>query len=233
MFTSPATLIALTTDLLTPVTLASVWLGVVGNTKLGIAKGVLGALLLAAFTLGAAMAWYPPLAAVRIEPAPGAQVFLIVGLGFFMPLVLFAVPSARSFLRTVDLIVIVRLGIWRLVYGALLLGMGASGGLPREFFLTVALGDMLVGLWAIWIVTRQERVSNGHLMAWNIFGLMDLLHVLPLAILVLRPFILSNANAPTLNLLPLVGVPVFIAMHIVSLGILVQRAPSHGSSGKS
>jgi hypothetical protein len=217
MSTTATTVIASATDLLTPITLATIWVVVSRNQASGAGKALSALALIAVACFASAMAWYPPLAAIRIEPAPGAQVFLVAGVAFLMPLILLALPPSRAFLANVDPLSVTRLGIWRAVFGSLILAMGLAGGLPPGFFRTVALGDIAVGLWAIWIVTRKHRVSNRHLLAWNMAGLLDLLHVIPLAVLVLRPFILANPDLPTLNLLPLAGVPMFIALHIVTI----------------
>lgn len=226
MPSSTTALISLATDVLTPVTLFTIWLVVARNQQTQAAKIWAGLLIVAAGLLAGAMAWYPPLAAIRIEPAPGGQVFVVASIAFVLPLLLLALPPSRAFLANIDPLFLARLGIWRAVYGSLLLAMGLAGGLPAGFFRSVAMGDIAVGLWAIWIATRAQRVSDRHLLAWNIAGLVDLLHVIPLAVIVLRPFILANPDAPTLNLLPLVGVPLFIALHIITIKNLVFRTPT-------
>jgi hypothetical protein len=209
--------IVLATDVLTLVTVFTIWL-VVSRSQTGWeAKFWTAALLSSAMLTAAAVAWYPPLAAIRIEPAPGAQVVVVALIAFVAPTALLAVPATRAVLQAINPLSVVRLGIWRAAYGILLLALGLIGGLPVAFFRSAALGDILVGLWALWICTRTERVTDRHLLAWNIFGLIDLLHVIALAVFVLRPYFLANPNAAVLNLLPLVGVPLFIALHVITI----------------
>jgi hypothetical protein len=214
-------LIVLLTDILTPITVFTIWLVAVRN-QISKAGNLWAALLLVGVaSFASAMAWYPPLAAFRISPAPGGQVLVVASIAFLLPLALLALPASRAFLANIDPLDAARLGIWRAVYGSLILALGLEGGLPKGFFQSVALGDIAVGLWALWITTRSHRVSDRHLLVWNVAGLMDLLHVIPLAVLVLRPSILANPDGSTLNLLPLVGVPLFIALHIVTIRNLV------------
>lgn len=218
-----AGLIALVSDILMPITLFTIWLVVVRDQPRQTAKLWAAVLLIGAATLAAAMAWYPPLAAIRLEPAPGAQVAAVALLAFGLPAVLFRLPATRLFLARIDSLSAARIGIWRVVYGSALLAMGLAGDLPEGFYRSVAIGDIAVGLWAVWIATRSNRVSDRHLLAWNVAGLIDLLHVIPLAVIILRPFVIANPGAPTLNLLPLAGVPLFIALHIVTIRNLAFR----------
>jgi hypothetical protein len=72
-------------------------------------------------------------------------------------------------------------------------------------------------------------VTQRELIAWNALGLIDLLHVIMLAAIHLRPFFLAQPDLPTLNLLPLVGVPVFIALHVLTLwGLFARRSAPTG-----
>jgi hypothetical protein len=69
------------------------------------------------------------------------------------------------------------------------------------------------------------------LIACNAVRLRDLLHVIPLAELALRPILLANPELPTLNLLLLVGVPLFIAPHIIILRNLIGKVCRRGRAG--
>ena len=223
MILTNAGLIALVSDILMPITLVTIWLVVVRDQSTQTAKFWAGVVLIGAATLAAATAWYPPLAAIRLEPAPGAQVAVVAFLAFGLPAVLLSLPATRLFLARIDSLSAARIGIWRVVFGSVLKAMGLAGGLPEGFYRSVAIGDIAVGLWAVWIATRSNRVSDRYLLTWNIAGLIDLLHVIPLAVIILRPFVIANPDAPTLNLLPLAGVPLFIALHIVTIRNLAFR----------
>lgn len=178
--------------------------------------------LLAALVWGALWTWYPPLASTRLAAPPGGQAGAIVALIVTL-LSLLIVPAVRDYFKHVDAARLVALGLWRLVYGTMLLAIGLLDGLPASFYLSAAVGDLLVGLWALLILTRRESASGAEIVAWNVVGLVDLLHVITLAALHLRPFFIVHPELPPLNLLPLVGVPLFIALHALTLWGLRER----------
>jgi len=113
---------------------------------------------------------------------------------------------------------------WRAVFGGLLLAIGLSGGLPPGFFWSAAIGDMLIGLWALAIAARWPGVSRTETLAWNAAGLLDLVHVLALGATALRGFYGANSELERLSLLPLFGVPAFIALHILLFPVFARRA---------
>jgi hypothetical protein len=163
----------------------------------------------------------PALQPLRLAAPPGGQVIAIaISVLLFVGLLL--VPSMRAFLRQADLRQLLILGPWRIFYGLILLALGVLGGLPPAFFWSAAFGDIAVGLWSL-VLLRRPTVSPGTLVVWNGVGLADLLHVLVLGALSLRGFYLANPDLPLLGLLPLVGVPAFIAVHSMTLWALYAR----------
>lgn len=173
------------------------------------------AVIVAAALIGFANAYAPPLVALR-EALPVAQpimIFAIIGL-----LLGFALPHAGKIaLDQVNARRIIAFHGWRLVFGSLLLVAGLLGALPPGFFLSVAIGDMVAGIWAISIWRRQGPVSKRELILWSLIGLADLLHVLPRAFLTLPPFYTENPDVFRPVMLPLLGVPMLIALHIILL----------------
>jgi hypothetical protein len=215
-------LISITTDVLMLVTLASFWWVLWQARRSGPSPVALAVPFLLAFVWGAAWTWYPALAAARLAPPPGGQVIAIAAVAA-ASIGLLLLPRVRQYFRTADLAKLTWLGPWRIVYGAGLLLMGTSGGLPAAFFWSAGIGDIFIGLWSLWLLPRRATVTTTELTLWNLFGLADLLHVLAIGAVTLRPFYLGNPDIPTLNLLPLVGVPLFIALHVLSLWALAQR----------
>jgi hypothetical protein len=215
-------LLARITDVLAVISVLSVWVLLRRARRDGAGPLTFGVALLAALGWGALWIWYPPLAAFRLAPPPGGQVMAIAGvlLGLVALLLL---PSVRRYARTADLFAFAALGFWRVIFGAMLWIIGALGGLPLAFYASAGAGDILVGVWGLSILARKPSVSIRELTLWNAAGLADLLHVLALGAVHLRPFYLSHPDVPTLNLLPLVGVPLFIALHIYALWGLAQR----------
>jgi hypothetical protein len=101
----------------------------------------------------------------------------------------------------------------------------ASGALPRAFALPAGIGDMLTGLLApvvAWLVLRNARGSYGIAVAWNIFGILDLL---------VAPISAVFSGAQILRMFPLSLVPLFLGpplgtlAHIYSLrNLAVNRS---------
>jgi hypothetical protein len=160
---------------------------------------------------------------LRFQPPPAGQAsaILIVIVGLCLLLLL---RPARVYFRFARMRRLVALGPWRMIYGLALLVIGLSGGLPTAFFWTAAFGDIAIGLWSLVILSRGHNTSDGEVIAWNAAGLLDLVHVLILGALYLRGFYLAEPGIAPLNLLPLVGVPVFLALHVLTLwGLWARR----------
>ncbi|MGL4975237.1 MAG: hypothetical protein ACRC56_08070 [Bosea sp. (in: a-proteobacteria)] len=210
-------------DVLIPLTLLTVWLALRRALPHGAHLRIFGLALVAVLVWAGLWSWVPALAAMRLLPPPLGLpgVIFSVLLGF---LALMFLQPVRDFFRNADLVWLVTMGGWRPVYGGALLAIGLLGGLPPAFFWSAAIGDILVGIWALWMMARKLNVSRREVAAWNIFGLADLAHVLVLGAINLRPFYLANPDVSPLNLLPMAGVPVFLALHIMTLwGLAEQR----------
>jgi hypothetical protein len=222
---SPALLQTIITlsDLLTAAALMTVWIALVRNRRDGAGTLAIAGMVLIALGWAALWAWYPPLSAMRLNPPPGGQVAAILTLVVGLPALL-VFGTVRRLFASINPASLVVLGPWRIVFGSILWVLGALGGLPKAFFLTAGLGDIVVGLWAIAILTRRTSARPGEVIAWNIVGLVDLLHVLVLAAINLRPFYLNQPAIPPANLLPLVGVPTFIAIHVMTLWAIVHAS---------
>jgi hypothetical protein len=216
-------MLVLASDLLMLVTMASVWMALRRAGASGGISLLLAAILAVVLLWGGTWAFVPALASLRTLPAPRGQAgaILTVVVAFTA---LLALPPVRHFFRTGRMEWLVTLGAWRVVYGATLLMMGLLGGLPSAFFWSAAFGDIAVGIWAFAIMARRLDVRPAEITAWNAVGLADLTHVLVLGALNMGPFYTANPGVQPLNLLPLAGVPVFLAIHVMTLwGIAARR----------
>jgi hypothetical protein len=159
------------------------------------------------------LAWsVGPLKQIRLD-VPVAQPLAILTSIVFLTAVGF-MPPGKQYFRTVPIKLLLQLGLWRVIFGALLIVSGLAGRLPDAFFWSAGIGDILAGLWALALANRTESSSRHMLLACNVFGLFDLVHVLSLGALFLAPFFLANPKVEFLTLLPFVGVPTMIAIHI-------------------
>lgn len=172
-------------------------------------RGGLAVVLGSAFAVAAAFTHLAPLR---------AQLHIVFPLGVALGLggACWSLASARaraSFDRLSDSDVRLLLA-WRAPFGALILALGASGHMPSTFALTAGLGDLAVG----WIAlaapfslgARGPRM--GRLIVHGL-GLLDLVHAITLAVLVVRPWALAHGNAADTMTLPWVAVPLMFAVN--------------------
>lgn len=154
----------------------------------------------------------PPLTTLRADTFFVLPVMIVSVILYFVAMG--ATARGQRYFEAAALQPIITTYLWRAVFGSGLLILGLSGGLPPAFFWSAAFGDIAVGLWALAIRARLPTVSGLELRAWNSLGLLDLLHVLTLGALNLNAFYGANPQIAPLTLLPIFGVPLFIATHI-------------------
>lgn len=175
----------------------------------------------AAAVIGLSNAAFPPLVALR-EATLAVQPAMVLGLTTLLT-VLGLTGAGRRYFRRAKLSPLIAMHGWRVLFGGSLLAAGLLGGLPPEFFWSVALGDIAIGLWALAIWRRWPDVSGFELKVWSLLGLADLLHLLPRAVLTLPPFYLAHPELERPLLLPLLGVPLLIALHLLVLIRLLKH----------
>jgi hypothetical protein len=116
------------------------------------------------------------------------------------------------------------------VFGGVFLVAWAAGQAPTIFALPAGIGDFLTGLLALPVAFSGGR---GRAVAWNLFGLLDLLNAITLGFLTAPgPTQLIVPDAPSivanypLVLIPAFAVPSSILLHALSLRQLRRRANS-------
>jgi hypothetical protein len=150
-------------------------------------------------------------------------------------------PSFRAFAEGLPLQWLLGSHAWRLVGAGFLVGW-YRGALPAGFAIPEGLGDTIAALWAL-VLLRQwlhAPVARGWLVAWNVFGLVDLLAALTLGVLYSAgplALLASTGSATTrpmvtfpVSLIPTFFVPLFILLHLLTftrLGAAAQaRMPA-------
>ncbi|QIQ06043.1 hypothetical protein [Streptomyces liangshanensis] len=121
------------------------------------------------------------------------------------------------------------------VVGVVFLIMMALGRLPALFALPAGLGDIATGIAAPFVARRLAR-GTGHRLAvrFNLFGMLDLVTALTLALLMgahvinVTPSARAITEAP-IALIPTAAVPLLLTLHITSLRRL--RAIKRGRKG--
>src|SRR5262245_20470376 len=181
-------------------------------------------------TILALIAWF--LAAVTagalgIVNEPGrpplvlASFFIVAILGFVVAFA--ASPSFRAFTDSIPLSLLVGSHLWRFVGIGFVIGW-LTGALPAGFGIPEGFGDIIAAAGALALLPsiRRGAVSRGWLLAWNIFGLVDLLSAITVGLLFSESAlgVLHTATSNTrvlamfpVSLIPTFFVPLFILVH--------------------
>ncbi len=184
--------------------------------------GLLAFWFVLVFLLGAEGAFIRP---------PQAPPFPIL-LGFAVPLVVFAFAylGSRAFRALVlgaDLRFLTATQAWR-AGGLGFLALYAQGVLPGLFAWPAGLGDIAIGITAPWValalVRRPSFVGSPKFVAWNLFGILDLIVAVSSGTLSSGFIAGLTGNVTTapmaqmpLVLIPAFFVPLFIMFHVAAL----------------
>jgi hypothetical protein len=197
----------------------------------------IGAALFLGAWLGAVL-WSSP----RFVPFPPPEVFdpvSIISLMFAASVGLFGVlaaisPSLRRVLAAIPLPALHAMQSWRIM-GFAFIVLLAQGRLPAHFALPAGWGDVFVGLTAPFValaLARRARGSSALAVAWNVFGLTDLLVAVGMGSGVLAMLLIPGAGhvppAAAMGALPMILVPTFavpasLLIHVLALARL--RSP--------
>jgi hypothetical protein len=158
------------------------------------------------------------------KPVPYIGAFVALPLLAAAALVAYS-PQWRAALIGLPMPLLVGLNIGRLV-GVLFLFLAADGRLGGPFPYSAGWGDIIVGTLAVpalWFAARPVPQAPGFLAAWNIFGALDLLAALGLAITSgpNAPFpVFEAGNAAVVqglpwSFIPTVLVPFYLIVHAI------------------
>ncbi len=175
-------------------------------------------------------------AAGDFSSANGAFALPFLGLSFLVPLaigvavVLVVAPIRQLVSQRAVQPTVIAVHSLRAIEGSVFLLMAALGVLPAIFAIPAGAGDVIAGLAAFsasrWLLAGRW----GRVLAWNLFGVLDLLNAGVLGI-VTQPGQLNLFHAtPTsawllvepLVVIPTFVVPFYLLLHFVSLRYLVR-----------
>jgi hypothetical protein len=161
--------------------------------------------------------------------------------GIFLPILIGVLVFWRSpaVARVIDAVPqqwLVGLQLFR-VLGGVFVALFAVGVLPGPFALPAGLGDLAVGLLAPMVATayaRKPKEKAGSVLAWNLFGIADLVVAVALGVATApSPLQLAALDSPNvlISAFPLVLIPVFlvplaILLHLASLAKLRRMQSS-------
>ncbi len=152
--------------------------------------------------------------------------------GFAIPLIVFAVAymgseAFRALVLGADLRFLTATQGWR-AGGLGFLALYAQGVLPGLFAWPAGMGDIAIGVTAPWValalVRRSTFAASPQFVAWNLFGILDLIVAVSTGVLS-SGFIAGLAGNVTtapmaqmpLVLIPAFFVPLFIMFHVAAL----------------
>ncbi|HSZ50737.1 MAG TPA: hypothetical protein VK801_04130 [Caulobacteraceae bacterium] len=224
-------------------------LDVVGIVFIGVTLAVLLTAIITSLPLsssarlilaGAAGAWVS--LAVGVVSGGGLSNLLNLLVMFGTPLLVAAAlallsPAARRLAGAVPTPMLIGLNVFR-VLGVLFVLLAAAGRLAGPFPYSAGWGDVVTGVLAVpaaWAATRETRRWDGLLLAWNAFGMLDLIVAVALGVTSRNgsPVQLIHAGVGTAAittlpwaLIPTVLVPFFLIDHAVIFTRLLARRPS-------
>ena len=192
-----------------------------------------GPSLIAALVFGIWFALILFLGAREVFVAPRGAPPLSLLTAFTLPVFVFLIaywisPRFQEFVLGADLRFLTGMQAWRFA-GFTFLPLFTYAILPAYFAWPAGLGDMAIGITAPWIFVALNRnrnfASSKTFLAWNLFGLLDL--VLAVTIGAIGPRLLVSNQVGAVNtsvmahlplvLVPAYLVPMFIVFHLTAL----------------
>ena len=175
-----------------------------------------GSVALAAASGALASVWLPAIAGM-------------VAVGIALPtMAYFLAPSGRAWADQVGLRAITAFHVWRVPAALLFFWYGANGELPTPFWLLAATGDLIAGFWAFSVVAKPHALL-AEFERMHRFGFADFVIAVGTGLtftLLLDPR-MANVTGLPLALIPLFGVGISGASHIVAFDMLRrQSAPA-------
>ena len=198
----------------------------------------------AKLTTGLLIAWFAfslTASAFHLYSTAPNQPPLPIGLAATLPIAVFfawfaASPSFRQFLYSLDPRTLTQAQSLR-VAGLTMLTLYAVHLLPGLFALPAGLGDMGVGLTAVYASNRLARPEHrSGFIRWQFLGIADLVIAVTMGTLVgfLEPHGVPNSLMTVLpmSLIPTFGVPLFVILHIISIA-QARRWPQQEQAGNT
>ena len=180
-------------------------------------------------TLGAVFGAWVSLAVAIAASGKLADLPVLLGM-FALPLVAVAVlsiasPAVRANLIAIPTAVVIGLNGFR-VLGVMFLILASVGRLGGPFPYLAGIGDILTGILAVRVAVLVARgaLPNARVIAWNAFGMLDLIVAVTLAVLSRNgsPIQLIHAGAGSAAitslpwaLIPIVLVPLYLIGHVI------------------
>jgi len=131
--------------------------------------------------------------------------------------------SFRSYISSIDLKHLTIFHLWRLLAGFTFVSYGIRHLLPETFVHTAGFGDIIVGLLVPLILILPNGLRK--YIVFHIIGLLDFILALGtgIALTLARDPLITNLTSYPVILIPLIGVPVSGALHVMAIDIAVRK----------
>jgi hypothetical protein len=157
---------------------------------------------------------------------PKILLFTAIPLMLFYFLVLPRIPTFKSSLSKIPLTSLVGIHIFRLI-GIFFLITHAYGALPTQFAYTAGMGDITTAIASIFVVKAIEQKKNyarALTIAWNIFGILDIISVIVSALVVTKLSIQTGVQGvQEIANFPFCLIPAFAPATIIFMHYLVFK----------
>lgn len=170
---------------------------------------------------GVVLAWF--VGALVAAPRDPSAPFIVLVAAVYGPLligiVLFRSSTYRDVVETIPQSWLAGIHTVRIVFGYAFIAIYELGGLPPEFAISAAYGDIVsgfVGGIAAYLAFTGHRSARAALIAWNVIGIADFLSVVPLARMHVGPEAPATSYFP-LYLIPGFAVPILFLLHVYSV----------------
>jgi hypothetical protein len=175
-------------------------------------------------------------AAGDFSSANGAFALPLLGLSLLVPLaigvavVLFVAPIRQLVSQPAVQTTVIAVHSLRVVEGSGFLLMAALGVLPAIFAIPAGAGDVIAGLAAFSAIRWLRAGRWGSVVAWNLFGVLDLLNAAVLGVITSPGQLNLLHSTPTtawllvepLVVIPTFVVPFYLLLHFISLRYLAS-----------
>ena len=129
----------------------------------------------------------------------------------------------RAYISSIDLKHLTIFHLWRLLAGLTFVSYGTRHLLPETFVHTAGFGDIIVGLLVPLILILPNGIRK--YVVFHIIGLLDFILAIGtgIALTLAQAPLIENLTRYPIIIIPLLGVPVSGALHVMALDVALRK----------
>jgi hypothetical protein len=162
---------------------------------------------------------------------PALMIAPLIALGIIIPVIVYAVSEAmRAYIAAIGLRSITAFHIWRIAAALVFFWYGEHNLLPEAFVRNAGWGDLIAGVLALFVVMLPENRSR--YVVFHIVGFADFVVAVGtgLTLFLLNDSRMAAIQTLPMALIPLYGVGISGASHIMAFDLLRQGAGSKATT---